>query len=110
MGSAAPEMGRIQVMLDWDAPLFFEDGVSMPGDGRVVRPPETLLKLRALETTTWVATIASDAILGVCRRRLSATRSSKDVSDAGCYRRRKVRARLRRRSLTPACPGPSVCD
>jgi hypothetical protein len=36
-----------------------DTAVEMPGDGRVTRRLETLLKLRALETTTRVATIAS---------------------------------------------------
>jgi hypothetical protein len=109
-GDEAPERRRIHVMCDGEATRCLDTGMEMPGDGRVVRPLETLLKRRAIETTTRVATIASDAILGVCRRRLSATRSSTDVSDASCHLRSKLRARLRRRLLTLACPGPSVCD
>jgi hypothetical protein len=36
----------------------------MPGDGRVVRQLDTLLKPRAIETTSPVSTIAHDEILG----------------------------------------------
>jgi hypothetical protein len=51
-----------------------------------VRPPETLLKLRAIETPTRVATIPCDQVLGVWRGGVSATQDSRDVTDvSGVY-------------------------
>jgi hypothetical protein len=63
-------MGRIQVMLDRGASLCVDEDMQMPGGGWAERQLKTLLKLRAIETTTWVSTIAHDTILRVCRRGL----------------------------------------
>jgi hypothetical protein len=62
-GHEAPERRRIQVILHREAPLCLDAGVEMPGDGRVVRPLDTFVTPRAIETTTRVSTIASNAML-----------------------------------------------
>jgi hypothetical protein len=72
-GDEAAERRRIQVMRDWETPLCLDDGMEVRGNGGVMRRLDTLLKPRALETSTRGPTTAHDETLGVCRRGISAT-------------------------------------